>query len=82
MTSRFRCRACGNLTRFNVVSTRRTQAFWHYSVGGDLAIEDETLVEETVDTVSCRWCGAGADSIESISADEAQAADGASEGAA
>ena len=34
--TRYRCTACGNLTRFDVVSTRRTRAFHHYTVGGDL----------------------------------------------
>ena len=50
--------ACGNLTRFDVVATRRTRAFHHFSVGGDLTVEDETVLDERVDTVECRWCGA------------------------
>jgi hypothetical protein len=57
--SRYRCTACGNLTRFDVTSTRRTRAFHHYSVGGELQIEDETTLAETVEDVSCRWCGSG-----------------------
>ena len=56
---RYRCAACGNLTRFNVVTTRRTSAFHHFSVGGELTIEDEELLEESVEEVSCRWCGNG-----------------------
>ena len=40
MTTRFRCSACGNLTRFDVVSSRRTRAFHHFSVGGELSVED------------------------------------------
>jgi hypothetical protein len=51
MAVRYRCNACGNLTRFDVVTTRRTSAFHHYS-------------EETVERVTCRWCGASGDSIE------------------
>lgn len=59
MADRFRCTACGNLTRFDVVTSRRTRAFHHYTVGGDLEIEDETVLDETIDDVSCRWCGNG-----------------------
>lgn len=58
-TVRYRCAACGNLTRFNVVTTRRTSAFHHFSVGGELTIEDEDVLEETVEEVACRWCGNG-----------------------
>jgi hypothetical protein len=66
MTVRYRCGACGNLTRFDVVTTRRTSAFHHYSVGGDLTVEEEQLLEETVERVTCRWCGASGDSIETL----------------
>jgi hypothetical protein len=66
MAVRYRCGACGNLTRFDVVTTRRTSAFHHYSVGGDLTVEDEQLLEETVERVTCRWCGASGDSIETL----------------
>jgi hypothetical protein len=59
VTTRYRCSACGNLTRFDVVTSRRTRAFHHYTVGGDLAIEDETVLDERVDEVTCRWCGTG-----------------------
>jgi hypothetical protein len=66
MAVRYRCGACGNLTRFDVVTTRRTSAFHHYSVGGDLTVEEEQLLEETVERVTCRWCGASGDSIETL----------------
>jgi len=56
---RFRCNACGNLTRFDVTMTRRTSAFWHFSVGGDLEIEEEQVLGEDLESVSCRWCGHG-----------------------
>lgn len=56
---RYRCGACGNVTRFDVVATRRTRAFHHYTVGGELTVEDEELLAEEVETVSCRWCGHG-----------------------
>jgi hypothetical protein len=57
MSSRYRCTACGNLTRFDVVSTRRTRAYHHYTVGGELEIEQEDVLDETIESVTCRWCG-------------------------
>jgi hypothetical protein len=39
--------------------TRRTKAFHHYTLGGELTVEDETILDEHVDEVSCRWCGHG-----------------------
>lgn len=58
-TSRFRCAACGNLTRFDVVMNRRTRSFHHFSVGGDLTIEEVEVLDESVEEVLCRWCGNG-----------------------
>ena len=54
---RLRCGACGNLTRFDVVSTRRTTAFWHYSLAGELTVEEERDLDAVAETVRCRWCG-------------------------
>jgi len=56
---RYRCRACGNLTRFDVTVTRRTRAFHHFTVGGELTVEDTEVLSESVEHVSCRWCGSG-----------------------
>lgn len=56
---RYRCTACGNLTRFDVTVSRRTRSFHHYTVGGDLAVENEEVLAERVEDISCRWCGSG-----------------------
>lgn len=56
MTTRYRCAACGNLTRFDVTATRRTRSFHHYTVGGDLDVEGTEVLDELVEEVSCRWC--------------------------
>ena len=64
MAVRYRCVACGNVTRFDVVSTRRTRAFHHYTIGGELSIEEEEVLGEDVERVSCRWCGATGERIE------------------
>jgi uncharacterized Zn finger protein len=54
---RYRCTSCGNLTRFDVTSARRTRAFHHYTVSGELSVEQEEVLEETIEAVVCRWCG-------------------------
>jgi hypothetical protein len=55
--ARYRCTSCGNLTRFDVTTTRRTRAYHHYTVGGELTVEDEQVLDESVESVECRWCG-------------------------
>jgi hypothetical protein len=57
--ARYRCAACGNLTRFDVVTARRSRAFHHYTIGGELRVEEETVLDETIEDVTCRWCGNG-----------------------
>ena len=59
MATRYRCTACGNLTRFDVTTSRRTKAFHHFTVGGELTIEEEEVLAESVEEVTCRWCGSG-----------------------
>lgn len=71
---RYRCTACGNLTRFDVTTTRRTRAFFHYSVGGELAVEQEEILDEQVEDVSCRWCGNGRAVVPLSEAEAAEAA--------
>lgn len=59
--TRYRCTACGNLTRFDVTTERRTRAFHHYTLGGALDIEDTEVLSERVESVECRWCGPAAE---------------------
>jgi hypothetical protein len=63
--ARYRCTACGNLTRFDVVMDRRTRSFHHFSVGGELSVEDEEVLSEKLIDVTCRWCGHG-DAVEPL----------------
>ncbi|MCB1256922.1 MAG: hypothetical protein KDB26_07450 [Microthrixaceae bacterium] len=72
--TRYRCEACGNLTRFEVTATRTTRAFHHYTVGGELSVEDLEVVSEQLDSVICRWCGTGSNVVE-IDADEIEESD-------
>jgi hypothetical protein len=69
MSARYRCRSCGNLTRFDVTVTRRTREYHHFSVGGDLEVEDRELLSEVVEAVACRWCAATGDAIETVALD-------------
>jgi DNA-directed RNA polymerase subunit RPC12/RpoP len=78
-TTRYRCTACGNLTRFDVTTTRRTRAFHHYTVGGQLEVEDAEVLDEKVEEVSCRWCGSGR-SVVPLSEQEAADAAASDEG--
>jgi hypothetical protein len=63
--TRYRCNACGNLTRFDVVATRKTRQFLHYSLAGEPSVEEEEVLAEDVERVTCRWCGSS-ESIERI----------------
>lgn len=55
--NRYRCTACGNLTRFDVVATERTRRFHHQELAGPGEVEEEEVLERTVEAVVCRWCG-------------------------
>lgn len=56
-TTRWRCRQCGNLTRFDVVRRARVQEFVHQSLSGEAVVEETTLLDEVLEEVRCRWCG-------------------------
>jgi hypothetical protein len=57
VTTRYRCTACGNITRFDVIETTSVRSFHHYTVGGDLNVEEPEVIAKTVESVTCRWCG-------------------------
>ena len=63
--TRYRCAACGNLTRFDVLARRRTRQFLHFSLAGEPSVEEEEVLEEEIESVTCRWCGSS-DSIEIV----------------
>lgn len=71
--NRFRCTACGNLTRFDVVTTERTRRFHHQELGGPATVEEEELLKRRVEEVACRWCGHGdAVTVEAAAATDAE----------
>ncbi len=62
---RWRCAGCGNLTRFDVTRTRQTTEFWHFDLAGEHQVEDTEVRDESVERVTCRWCGRH-DAIEQV----------------
>jgi hypothetical protein len=56
--SPYRCGACGYKTRFDVYETRRVRSYHHQTLGGELTVEEEQVLESSVESVQCRWCGA------------------------
>lgn len=58
------CTACGNKTRFDVFEAKRTRTFQHYSLGGEMTVEEEEILEGSVEKVVCRWCGSGGSIVE------------------
>lgn len=73
-SKRYRCNSCGNLTRFTVTKSRKTKAYHHYTVGGELNIDEETVLQHTINSVECRWCGP-VGVVETLTEDEAEAED-------
>jgi transposase len=69
----YRCEACGNKTRFDVFESKRVRAFHHYSLGGELTVEEEEVLDSSIERVVCRWCG----SADAIVSDSSTAGDSA-----
>jgi hypothetical protein len=63
VSTRYRCSGCGNLTRFDVVASRRTKALHHFDTAGELTVEDEVVLDARVEQVTCVWCAATGDAI-------------------
>jgi hypothetical protein len=63
--TRWRCTACGNLTRFDVVRSTRTRDFVHADLAGTQQIEQSEVLSDVVEHVTCRWCN-GVDTVELV----------------
>lgn len=68
---RYRCAACGNVTRFDVESVERVRRFWHMDLAGQGVPEEEEYLEVAVRTVTCRWCNS-TDAVEVVDAPTAR----------
>ena len=69
----WRCSACGNLTRFDVIRLTRASEFVHVDLAGDAQVEEREVLDDTVEHVTCRWCGAR-DQVEVVPRPTADAA--------
>lgn len=56
LAARYRCTSCGNLTRFDVVERVRSKSFYHFTLGGELSVENTRKLEHEIESVTCRWC--------------------------
>lgn len=71
-TTRWRCAQCGNLTRFDVDRITRTREYVHADLSGRPFVEEREVLSETVERVTCRWCGKS-ETIELVARPEAEA---------
>lgn len=55
-STRWRCQACGNLTRFTVVRSERAREFWHVDLAGEAKVEESEVDTSRIESVTCRWC--------------------------
>jgi len=62
---RWRCRNCGNLTRFDVTRVVRSREYVHVDLAGEQAVEEREVLSEVVEHVTCRWCSA-VDAVEAV----------------
>jgi hypothetical protein len=60
----YRCDACGNKTRFDVFETKKVRTYQHFTLGGDVTIEEEEILDHDVERVVCRWCGSAESIVE------------------
>lgn len=72
--TRWRCGACGNLTRFDVVRTRRLREYVHADLAGEPLVEESEVLGDVVEHVTCRWCGA-VDQVELVPRPDAAGAE-------
>jgi hypothetical protein len=57
-TTRWRCRQCGNLTRFDVTRSSRVVEFLHFDLAGSSSVEESQVLADEIEHVRCRWCDA------------------------
>jgi hypothetical protein len=42
------------------VRQSRTRQYWHQDLSGEPTVESTDVLSDTVESVTCRWCGSGA----------------------
>ena len=52
---------CGSLRQPDPVRRdahpAKTQEYWHFDLAGEHQVERTEVLDETVESVTCRWCG-------------------------
>jgi hypothetical protein len=79
-TTRWRCTQCGNLTRFDVNRSVRSEEYVHVDLSGEPIVEERRVIAESVESVRCRWCN-GLNTVELVArpgAEESDSVGGAS----
>lgn len=51
-----------------MVDTVRRKQFHHYTLGGELDVESEEILEQQIESITCHWCDRS-DGIEEYSLD-------------
>ena len=60
--TRYRCKACGNREKFQVIHFKKSTAYHHFTVGGELIeIIEERVHADVIEKVTCIWCANGGD---------------------
>lgn len=63
----YRCAHCGNRTRFDVYETLRRRRYAHFTLGGEMNVDEEEILDSSIERVVCRWCDRS-DAIEVLAA--------------
>jgi hypothetical protein len=56
---RFKCNACGGLTRFSIKRSLLVETYYHQTVAGDIIPETPEVLTDEIISVECVWCGHG-----------------------
>jgi len=60
----YRCQQCGNKTRFDVYDTVSRRRFEHANFAGEVEIDEEEILDRSIQRVVCRWCDSSEEVIE------------------
>lgn len=56
---RFKCTACGGLTRFRIKRSLIVEIYYHQTIAGDIIPETPEVLCDEIVSAECVWCGHG-----------------------
>lgn len=57
---RYRCKACGQREKFEVIRFKKSTAYHHFNLAGELIeILEERVHADVTEKVTCIWCADG-----------------------